>query len=183
MVPTLTTTLGLKGERPVIGTRDCKDVVHTLASANVTTGEVTSRLYGSRTRKRRKDGLSKTKRLQVAFAHHLLDVARAYPAEEYREVVLIIDNAPWHRGRQVDWALRRYPHLTLYRLPPYSPQLQPIERLRQPLRSRATHNVLFDEMTELQHALRSGLGYYRARPQAVLNLLGSPWKPTQSAEA
>ncbi|NBD11311.1 hypothetical protein [Corallococcus silvisoli] len=26
-----------------------------------------------------KDGLSKMKRMQVAFAHHLLDVARAYP--------------------------------------------------------------------------------------------------------
>ncbi|HZI02583.1 MAG TPA: transposase [Archangium sp.] len=183
MVPTLTATLGIKGERPVIGTRDCKDVVHTFASANVTTGAVTSRLCGSRTRTRRKDGLSKTRRMQVAFAHHLLDVARAYPADAYSEVVLVIDNAPWHRGRPVDWALRRYPHLTLYRLPPYSPQLQPIERLWRPLRQRATHNVLFDEMTELQHALRSGLGYYRARPQAVLTLLGSPWGPTQSAEA
>ncbi|GMU03742.1 hypothetical protein KH5H1_78700 [Corallococcus caeni] len=183
MVPTLTATLGLKGERPVIGTRDCKDVVHTFASANVTTGEVTSRLYGSRTQKRRKDGLSKTKRMQVAFAHHLLDVARTYPADAYPEVILVIDNAPWHRGRPVDWALGRYPHLTLYRLPPYSPQLQPIERLWRPLRQRATHNVLFDEMTELQNALRSGLGYYRARPQAVLSLLGSLWSPTQSAEA
>lgn len=83
----------------------------------------------------------------------------------------------------MDWALGRYPHLTLYRLPPYSPQLQPIERLWRPLRQRATHNLLFDELTELQYALRSGLGYYRARPQAVLNLLGPLWLPTQSAEA
>lgn len=43
--------------------------------------------------------------------------------------------------------------------------------------------VLFDEMTKLRHALRSGLGYYRARPQAALNLLGAPSTPTQSAEA
>ncbi len=173
-MPILTATLGLKGERPVIGTRDCKDAVHTFASANVTTGAVTSRLYGSRTRTRGEDGLSKTKRMQVAFAHHLLDVARAYPADGYREVVLVIDNAPWHRERPVDWALRRYPHLTLYRLPPYSPQLQPIERLWRPLRQRSTHNVLFDELTELEHALRSGLGYYRARPQAVLNFSALP---------
>lgn len=179
----MTATLGLKGERPIIGTRDCKDVVHAFASVNVVTGEVTSRLYGSRTQARRKDGLSKTKRMQVAFAHHLLDVARAYPADVYAEVVIIIDNAPWHRGRPVDWALQRYPHLTLYRLPPYSPQLQPIEPLWRPLRRFATHNVLFDELTELLHALRSGLGYFRSRPQAVLNLLGSLWNPTQSAEA
>ncbi|MBZ4402383.1 transposase [Myxococcus faecalis] len=183
MVPTLTAALGLKGERPLSGTRDCKDVVHTIASVNTVTGEITSRLYGSRTRTRRKDGLSKTKRMQVAFAHHLLDVARTYPADVYAAVVIIIDNAPWHRGRPVDWALQRYPHQTLYRLPSYSPQLQSIERLWRPLRQFATHNVLFDELTQLLHALRSGLGYFRARPQAVLRLLGSRWSPSQSAEA
>ncbi|RKG92178.1 hypothetical protein D7V88_06965 [Corallococcus terminator] len=173
----------VKGRRPVVGTRDCKDVVHTFASGNLTTGAVTSRLYGSRTRARRKDGLSKTKRMQVAFAHHLLDVARAYPATAWRQVVLIIDNAPWHRGRPVDWALRRCPHLSLYRLPPYSPQLQPIERLWRPLRQRATHNLLFDEMTELQQALRSGLGYFQTRPHVVLKLFGSPWTTTGLPEA
>ncbi|MBM7116067.1 hypothetical protein I3V78_21160 [Archangium primigenium] len=94
-------TLGLKGERPVIGTRNCKDVVHTFASANVLTGKVTSRLYGSLTRTRRHDGLSKTKQLQVAFCHHLLDVSPAYPTETYPEVLLGIDNAPWHRRRPV----------------------------------------------------------------------------------
>lgn len=62
---------------------------------------------------RRKDGLSKTERMQVAFAHHLLDVARAYPAAQNREVVLVIDNAPWHRGRPVNWAPQRCPRLTL----------------------------------------------------------------------
>jgi hypothetical protein len=28
MVPTLTATLGVKGHRPVVGTRDCKDVLN-----------------------------------------------------------------------------------------------------------------------------------------------------------
>ncbi|WP_140786924.1 transposase [Myxococcus xanthus] len=157
--------------------------MHTFAAINVITGAVTNRLSGSRVGTRRKDGLSKTKRMQVAFAHHLLDIARAYPADEYPEVVIVIDNAPWHRGRPVDWALRRYPHLTLYRLPPYSPQLQPVERLWRPLCGRTTHNLLFDEMTELQDSLRSGLAYHRARPRAVLKLLGSLWNPTTSAEA
>ncbi|QDF02091.1 hypothetical protein BHS04_02565 [Myxococcus xanthus] len=158
-------------------------MVHTFAAINVITGAVTNRLSGSCVGTRRKDGLSTTKRMQVAFAHHLLDIARAYPADEYPEVVIVIDNAPWYRGRPVDWALRRYPHLTLYRLPPYSPQLQPVERLWRPLRGRTTHNLLFDEMTELQDSLRSGLAYRRARPQAVLKLLGSLWNPTTSAEA
>lgn len=60
---------------------------------------------------------------------------------------------------------RPYPHLMQYRLPPYSPQLQPIERLWRPLPQFATHNVLFDELTELLHALRSGLAYFRTQPK------------------
>ncbi|WP_208722972.1 hypothetical protein [Corallococcus llansteffanensis] len=82
-----------------------------------------------------------------------------------------------------DWALRRFPHLSLYRLPPYSPQLQPIERLWRPLRQRGTHNLLFDEMTELQQALRSGLGYFRTRPHVILKLFGSLWTTTGLSEA
>ncbi|WP_257449225.1 hypothetical protein [Archangium lipolyticum] len=78
------------------------------------------------------------------------------------------------RACPVNWALGRCPHLSLYRLPPDSPQLQPIERLWRPLRQRATHNLIFDDMSQLQQALRSGIGYDRARPQAVLNLLGEP---------
>lgn len=33
MVPTLCRTLGVKGHRPVVGTRDDKDLLHVLASA------------------------------------------------------------------------------------------------------------------------------------------------------
>jgi hypothetical protein len=36
--------------------------------------------------------------LQVAFAAHLRDIASAYPASQYPEVVITIDKAPWHRG-------------------------------------------------------------------------------------
>ena len=35
MVPTLVRTLGLKGQRPIVGTTDNKDVVYAFASLNV----------------------------------------------------------------------------------------------------------------------------------------------------
>src|SRR4051812_591110 len=38
MVPTLGPTLGVKGHRPVVGTRDCKDLLYVLAVFNVVTG-------------------------------------------------------------------------------------------------------------------------------------------------
>ena len=38
MVPALCSTLGVKGHRPVVGTRDCKDLLYVLAVVNVVTG-------------------------------------------------------------------------------------------------------------------------------------------------
>ena len=37
MVPTLGATLGVKGHRPTVGTRDCKDLLYVLAVVNVIT--------------------------------------------------------------------------------------------------------------------------------------------------
>lgn len=36
--------------------------------------------------------------MQKALVAPLRHVARLYPAERYKRVVLIIDNAPWHQG-------------------------------------------------------------------------------------
>ena len=77
--------------------------------------------WTARRRPSKPTGKSKTRRMQVAFAAHLRHVARIYPAERHERVVLIIDNAPWHRGKPIDEALADHPHLEFYRLPSYSP--------------------------------------------------------------
>ena len=98
LVPTLRATLGVKGHRPTVGTWDNKDQVYCLAALNVVTGHLTTHLLEQPARSKVKTGQSKQQRLQGAFAAHLRDIARAYPASTYREVVITIDNAPWHRG-------------------------------------------------------------------------------------
>jgi hypothetical protein len=40
MVPTLCRTLGVKGHRPVVGTRDCKHLVYVFAVVNAVTAAV-----------------------------------------------------------------------------------------------------------------------------------------------
>jgi hypothetical protein len=96
MVPTLqTTALGVKGHRPVVGTDDNKALVYTFAAVNILSGQLTTRLIDSPARATAKTGKSKTRRLQEAFAKHLRDIARAYPAGQHAFVVLTIDNAPW----------------------------------------------------------------------------------------
>ena len=76
MVPTLGPTLGVKGHRPVVGTRDCKDRLYAFAVVDPVTAAVPSHLVESPARAKRRTGKSPTRRLQEAFAAHLRHVGR-----------------------------------------------------------------------------------------------------------
>ncbi|MBN9523074.1 transposase [bacterium] len=167
MVPTLAATLGVKGHRPTVGTRDCKDLLYALAVVNLVTAAVHANTLESPKTAKKATGLSKTRRMQEAFASHLRHVGRVYLARKYKRVVLVIDNAPWHRGRPIAEALRDNPHLEFQRLPSYSPQLNPIERFWKKLRRRATHNRLFDTLADLKTSLRASLSYFQTARHKV----------------
>jgi transposase len=185
MVPTLGATLGVKGHRPLVGTRDCKDLLYVFAAVNVVTAALHTDTLESPARARRKTGRSKTRRLQEAFAAHLRHVGRTYPASRHGRVVLIIDNAPWHRGKPIDEALADHPHLEFKRLPSYSPQLNVIERCWKSLRRRATHNRLFESLAGLKRSLRASLCYFQTMRGRVRRLIAGcysrPANQTDSA--
>lgn len=171
MVPTLCQTLGVKGHRPIVGTRDCKDLLYVAAAVNVVTATLHTRTLESPAQAKRRTGLSKTRRLQVLFAQQLGDLARCYPASTWLRVVIIIDNAPWHRGQAVMQVLSAFPHLELYPLPSYSPQLNVIERFWKLLRRRATHNRLFDTLRDLKQSIRNSLCYFQTMRYRLQSLL------------
>lgn len=171
MVPTLGATLGVKGHRPTVGTRDCKDLLYVFAVVNVITAAVHANLLDSPAKAKQATGKSKTRRLQEAFAAQLRHVGRLYPADRHKRVVLILDNAPWHRGRPIDEALAEHPHLEFYRLPSYSPHLNVIERFWRVLRRRATHNRLFDTLGDLRRSVRNSLCYFQTVRRRVRSLV------------
>jgi transposase len=171
MVPTLAATLGLKGRRPEVGTWDNKGLLYVLAVLNVVTAAAHANTLECPRDAKRKTGKSKNRRLTEGFAAHLRHVGRQYPKERYPRVVLIIDNAPWHAGRAVDDALRANPHLEFKRLPPYSPQLNPVERFWRVLRRRATHNRLFDTLADLKRSVRNSLSYFQTVRARVASLV------------
>ena len=171
MVPTLAAALGVKGHRPQVGTRDCKDLLYAFAVVNVLTGALLANTLECPKDAKRTTGQSKNRRLQAAFARHLRHVGRMYPQGSHKRVVLLIDNAPWHAGEAVRRALEDNPHLELKRLPSYSPRLNPIERLWKALRRRATHNRLFDTLADLKRSLRNSLRYFQTMRQRVNSLI------------
>jgi transposase len=171
MVPTLAATLGVKGHRPTVGTRDCKDLLYVFGVINLASAAVHSNTLESPRDAAKRTGRSKTRRLQEAFAAHLRHVGRIYPPGRHRRVVLVIDNAPWHRGQPIAEALRDNHHLEFKRLPSYSPQLNPIERFWKKLRRRATHNRLFDRLADLKASLRASLCYFQTMRHKVRSIL------------
>ena len=171
MVPTLAAALGVKGHRPVVPTRDNKDLLYAFAVVNLVSAALHANTLASPKDAKKKTGKSKTRRMQEAFASHLRHVGRMYPRQKHKRVVILIDNAPWHRGKPIDEALRDHPHLEFKRLPSYSPQLNPIERFWKKLRRRATHNRLFDTLADLKTSLRASLCYFQTVRHKVKSII------------
>jgi transposase len=182
LVPTLRATLGLQGHRLTVGTWDNKDQVYCVAALNVVTGQLTTRLLEPPSRSTAKTGHSQPQRLPVAFAAHRRDIARASRARAHREVVIIIEKAPWHRGALREHVLAAHPPLRLQRLPSDRPQLHVIERCWRVLRRRATHNRVCARMAELRTTLRNNLCYFQTMRQKVLSLIESPRKVKKEAK-
>jgi len=171
MVPTRTATLGVKGHRPTVGTRDGKDLLYVFAVVNRVRAAVHANTLESPKDAKRRTGPTKTRRLPAAFAAHRRPVGRTYPAEQPPEGGLLIDNAPWHRGKPLNEALADNPPLRLYRLASYSPQRNPIERFWKKLRRRATPNRLFDTLADRKASRRASLRYFQTVRPKVKSIL------------
>jgi transposase len=182
LVPTLHTTLGVKGYRPMVGPWDNKEQVDCLAALNLVTGQLTTRLLEQPARSKLKTGHRQQQRLQGAFAAHLQDIARMYPATTAPEVVITIAHAPWPRGARVAAILAAHPQLRLDRFPSYSPQLNVIERFWRVWRRRATHKRLFASMAAVRTTLRSNRSYFHTMRHKVLSFIESPRKAKKEAK-
>jgi hypothetical protein len=171
MVPTLRATLGVKGHRPKVGTRDNKDLLYVFAVVNLVSAALHANTWESPKDANKKTGQSKTRRLQAACAAPRRHEGKVYPQDKHKAVVLLIDNTPWHRGGSVNEALADNPHLSFKRLPSYSPHWNPIERFWKVLRRRATHNRRFDALADLKRSLRASLNYFQTVRDRIKTLL------------
>jgi len=69
------------------------------------------------------------------------------------EVLLVVDGAGWHRARD----LQVPPGIQVLYLPPYSPELNPVERLWRWLRRQVGRNRWYQEETAQMDALETAL--------------------------
>jgi transposase len=72
------------------------------------------------------------------------------------QIYLILDNARWHRSKILkEFFETNQQRLVFIFLPPYSPELNPIERVWRIIRRKVTHNRYFPSTEDLRIALVS----------------------------
>ena len=88
-----------------------------------------------------------------------------------RRVVIIIDNAGYHHAwDHKDWREQHVEHFSLDFLPPYSPELNPIERVWKLTRRLCTHNRYFATLDEVIQAVESQFAKWRRSNSSLRRL-------------
>ena len=116
---------GCKGKQPQIVCKQRQRERQTVfGSCNYDTGQVTIS-FADR-------GNAQT------FKKHLKKVLHAYPGTS--KIIMVLDNVAYHHARRIKEWLSKQNRLELFFLPPYSPDLNAIERVWWYMRKKITHN-------------------------------------------
>ena len=85
--------------------------------------------------------------------------------------VLVLDRAGWHRAKELDVPA----NVTLVHLPPYAPQLNPVERVWLYLRERCLSLRVFDDYRAIVAACCQAWNRLAADPDRLRSLCNQPW--------
>ncbi len=96
------------------------------------------------------------------------EVAQRYPINN---IVIVLDGAGWHKSN----ALMLLENLKLHFLPPYLPELNPVEHLWDGLREKRFHNHAFDSIDALKNHLVDALRAMEQNTKRVAGITRWPW--------
>jgi hypothetical protein len=86
-------------------------------------------------------------------------------------IVMVLDGAGWHQSESLILAS----NLRLLKLPPYSPELNPVEHLWDELREKSFHNLVFDSLDALENHLEIALHDMELDRERVHSIVAWPW--------
>jgi transposase len=81
-------------------------------------------------------------------------------------IILILDKAGWH----ISQSLKLADNIKLLHLNPYSPEQNPVELLWREIRRKYFHNVIFENLDEVETKLQQALFNFYQRKQDVQKL-------------
>ncbi len=95
------------------------------------------------------------------------EIARRHRTER---IVMVLDGAGWH----VAAGLRAPQNIRLLSLPPYAPELNPVEHIWDELREKRFHNTVFASLNALQDHLEVSLKEFEQDPQRIQSIVAWP---------
>jgi transposase len=87
------------------------------------------------------------------------------------KIVMVIDGAGWHSSGK----LKAPENIYLLKLPPYAPELNPIEHVWDELREKFFHNKVFASLDALEDQLALGLGTLEKNSETVRTIVAWDW--------
>ena len=89
-----------------------------------------------------------------------------------KQVIIVHDGASYHTAKATTEFVASKSRLSMYRLPPYSPDYNPIEGLWKKVKKTATHLMYFPEFKDLVAAVKKCLNRFLSSPDEILRLFG-----------
>jgi len=101
------------------------------------------------------------------------DFLRQILSQTTQHVILIQDGARYHTSKATRAFFEAYrARLTVFQLPSYSPDYNPIEFLWKNVKRESTHNQYFPEFELLVASVNEGLAYFAGQHQTIKSLMG-----------
>ncbi len=86
-------------------------------------------------------------------------------------IVMVLDGAGWHRAK----ALQMPDNMAFVFLPPYSPELNPVENLWGELREKSFHNRAFENLDAVEDRLCDALAVFEPDHERIHRLAAWRW--------
>jgi transposase len=96
------------------------------------------------------------------------EVSSRHPGDR---IVMVLDGAGWHKAA----SLVVPDNMRLVSLPPYAPELNPVEHLWDELREKAFGNLVFDSLDALEDHLEGSLKQLERDRSRVHSIVSWPW--------
>ena len=148
----------LKGHQPEISTFGGRKRQHIIGAVELFGGELCVGLSDS---------------LKAEQFLHFLALLLGYYASK-KKIILVLDNARAHHAKVVQEFVKIHENqLELMYLPPYSPRLNPIERVWKKLRKKVTHNHFFETFATFLRAIVRFFIKFKKQSEAIRRLCSS----------
>jgi transposase len=104
-----------------------------------------------------------------AMNAHLAEIARTVAPDAH--AILVLDGAGWHGSA----ALTVPDNISLLHLPPYSPELNPVENVWAYLRANQLAITVFDSYDDIVTACCNAWNFFANDPKAITSITSRQW--------